>query len=1078
MDIQDSSDDAGVMKSRHMLVIGMGMTAMAFIEKLFAYEDKKTGTPGWSVIIVGEEVWMPYNRVGLTQYFVHRSPEDLYLQPQSWFMSHLSGRLSFIIKDPVCQLDTMKRIAWTKSGKGIAYDTCVFATGSKAAVPPYIKSTELDSTEGLFVYRTIDDLERMMNFAAKKPARKVAIIGGGLLGLEAAKAISELDSVSQVTVIERNKWILGRQLDEEGARMVLEQVRALGIEILLGAQVQSVTTSDDDIPVATGLMFEKSHFPCDMIVFAIGIRPRDDLAKSSGIEVDPHGGIVIGSDLSTSIPDTYGIGECAVWNGKSYGFIGPCVEMADVLAYNLTQGSSHRKRSMLTPDASTKLKLIGVNVACFGDYFADTKSLESVDIPGHGKTNKSTPVRALTYHDPFGPVYKKYIFSGDGKYLLGGIMIGDVNEYTKLLAIVRQRKPLEIPPGQLILGIPHTEGEFDGDDLDTTAQVCSCYNVSKGAISESAIAGCKSFGEVKARTKAGTGCGGCVPLATSIFNSAMKNAGHIVMNHICSHFQRSRQDLFMIVKIKELTTFKDIMKEAGKNPYSIGCEICKPAVASILSSIHNEFVMSPAHHQNQDTNDKYLANIQRNGTYSVVPRVSAGEITPTKLQALGTVAQKYGLYTKITGGQRIDLFGANKHDLPDIWEELGLAGFESGHAYGKALRTVKSCVGTTWCRFGVGDSVGLALELEERYKGIRAPHKFKGGVSGCVRECAEAQAKDFGVIASTKGWNIYVGGNGGAKPRHAELLATDVSRKKAIKIIDRFLMLYIRSADRLQRTARWIESLGEGGQNGLEYLKRVIIDDSLGICKDLDEAMDALVGTYFDEWAEVVRSPEKRALFHQFANTNETKEGSELIEERGQLRPPDWPEESSPLKFHLKDILEGNWKWRKVGKLQDLHPTNEGSTSIVINYSDTQIAVFRLASGILYATQQLCPHRRAFVLSDGLLGDTPEGKPYVSCPLHKRNFSLLGGDCISDDKFKIMTFEIREEAGNLYIKLPEPTEMDAILGTSKWMLRKAGEETIERGPSHHIEIVAPTSGPITSALSSGSCLASNKNLDW
>ncbi|KAF8974666.1 hypothetical protein BDZ97DRAFT_1900252 [Flammula alnicola] len=978
-----------------VLVIGMGMTALAFIEKLFEQDAEETGGKGWTVTVVGEEPYVAYNRVGLA----------LYLQTLPWYKSHPPNQLNYITNDACFNL--------TPAGNGPAqemlgfelnFDICVFATGSQAAIPPYVKPADIHTTRGIFAYRTVEDLNGMINYTQERPVKKVAVIGGGLLGLEAAKALSDLDPVSQVTIIERNKWVLSRQLDQEGGRIVLDQVKAMGIEVLLESRVQTIVTSKKAALILQWLTLRRwIRTLFDMVVFSVGIRPRDDLAKTSGIDTHLQGGIVIRDDLTTSLPNIYAIGECAAWEGKTYGFIAPGIEMANVLAFNLTKGPSHKMRKITTPDMSTKLKLVGVNVACFGDYFADSKLPGTVNIPGHSKHRKisatdHSQVRSLLYHDPFGPAYKKYIFSGDGKYLLGGIMVGDVDDYTKLLSLVKDQKSLDIPP----------DGEFEGDDLDDNTQICSCYNVSKGAISKAVAAGCKSFGEVKAKTKAGTGCGGCVPLATSIFNSEMKKLGHAVANHIY------------------------VMKEAGHNPNSIGCEVCKPAVASILSSLHNEFVMAPVHHQNQDTNDKYLANIQRNGTYSVIPRIPAGEITPAKLNALAVVAQKYSLYTKITGGQRIDLFGASKQDLPDIWEELGFAGFESGHAYGKALRTVKSCVGTSWCRFGVGDSVGLAVELEERYKGIRAPHKFKGGVSGCVRECAEAQGKDFGVIATSKGWNVYVGGNGGAKPRHAELLAADVSQKKAIKIIDRFLMLYIQSADRLQRTARWVESLGEGGKNGLEYLKRVIIDDSLGICEDLDQSMDALVGTYFDEWAEVVRNPEKRALFRQFANTDEIKRGSEIIEERGQKRPADWPEDSTPLKFDTNDIAEDHdeWQWRKVAKLQDLHPTTEGSTSIVINYSDTQLAIFRLPNGALYATQQLCPHRRAFVLSDGLLGDTVDGKPYVSCPLHnpqkldtnhkQKELHPPEGNCLSDDNYKIMTFEVKEEYGDLFIKLPEP----------------------------------------------------------
>ncbi|CAA7260243.1 unnamed protein product [Cyclocybe aegerita] len=1083
------ASDKGATMPR-ILIIGFGMTALGFIEKLFSYDTEDAEGPKYAVTVVGEEPWIAYNRVGLTQYFSHRSVEQLYLQPPSWYSSHLTNRLTHVTGDEVTKVDTTSQRAWTKNGLELHYDICIFATGSRAAVPSYTSPADIERTRGVFVYRTVEDLTRMMEYAENAHVKRVSVIGGGLLGLEAAKAATELESISNVTIVERNKWVLSRQLDQEGGRIVLEHVKAFGIDILLETQVKSLIFSEEEVPSLTGLQIhDGTTYSCEMVVFATGIIPRDDLAKACGIEVHPRGGIIVADDLATSAPNVYALGECAAWSGNTYGLIAPCIEMADVLAFNLTEGPTHKMRVMTTPDLSTKLKLVGVNVASFGDYFADQKPPGQVATK-HGKHKKATaayslPLRSLTYHDPFGSVYKKYIFTNDGKYVVGGMMVGDVNDYTKLHTLVQKRRPLEVPPGQLILGVPGKEGEFDGDDLDDDAQICSCYNVSKGAIAKCVKDGCDSFGDVKAMTKVATGCGGCAPLATSIFNSEMKKAGHAIMNHVCPHFKKSRQDVFMITKIKKLKTFAEVMAEAGENSMSIGCEVCKPAIASILSSLHNEFVMAPSHHQNQDTNDKYLANIQRNGTYSVVPRIPAGEITPVKLKAIAVVAEKYGLYTKITGGQRIDLFGANKQDLPDIWEELINAGFESGHAYGKALRTVKSCVGTSWCRYGIGDSVGLAVELEERYKGIRAPHKIKGGVSGCVRECAEAQSKDFGVIATSKGWNVYVGGNGGAKPRHAQLLAVDVSRSKAVRYIDRFLMLYIQSADRLQRTARWVESLDESGKNGMEYLKKIIIDDSLGICKELDEAMDALVGTYYDEWAEVVSTAERRALFRQFINTEETKKGIELIEERNQQRPADWPEEATSLKFDIQDIPKDDWQWRMVAKASDLRPSSEGSTSAVVNYSDTQIAIFRLHNGDLYATQQMCPHRRAFVLADGLLGDTPDGKPYVSCPLHKRNFALQDGECMTDDNYKIMTFEVKEENGGLLVKLPQPAAIDSVLGTSKWMIKQA-KKLVQQHGAKHVEIVGPSedvanASKTMSDATSGSCggtTCGNKELEW
>ena len=313
----------------------------------------------------------------------------------------------------------------------------------------------------------------------------------------------------------------------------------------------------------------------------------------------------------------------------------------------------------------------------------------------------------------------------------------------------------------------------------------------------------------------------------------------------------------------------------------MGCDICKPLAANILASCWNDFVLQKEHASLQDSNDYFLGNIQKDGSYSVVPRMAAGEVTPDGLIAVGQLAKKYGLYTKITGGQRIDLFGARVEQLPLIWEELIAAGFETGHAYGKSLRTVKSCVGSTWCRYGVDDSVGLAIELENRYKGLRAPHKIKFGVSGCTRECAEAQGKDVGIIATEKGWNLYICGNGGMKPRHAELLAADLDKATLIRYIDRFLMFYVRTADRLQRTSVWRDNL----EGGLDYLKEVLIQNKLNIAAELEAEMQQVVDTYECEWKKAVTDPETRKRFRHFVNSDQADQHITFIEDRGQIRP-------------------------------------------------------------------------------------------------------------------------------------------------------------------------------------------------
>ena len=641
----------------------------------------------------------------------------------------------------------------TAHGDEVAYDVLVLATGSDAVLP---RHTPGHNANGVFVYRTIDDLERLIEFAGTRKGTVGAVVGGGLLGLEAAKAMFDLECYEKVKVIERNRWVLSRQLDSDAGGMVVESVEKLGVDVLLSKRVGKIDTDSENNVV--GVRFEDGEcMPCSTICFAIGVRPRDELARKAGLGcADRGGGILVKNDLSTSEPDIYAIGECASWEGQTFGLIGPGVEMADVLAFNLTQAKLHQPREYKRPDLSTKLKLMGVEVASFGDFFADRDGPQYLPAKARRaqKTEKQSdvktltdglppaPVKALTYKDPFTNVYKKYLFTMDGKYLLGGMMIGDTKDYVKLVPMVKNQKELDVPPSELILGAKK-EGADEGDDLTDDVQICSCHNVVKGDVVTAVKDGtCKSIGDVKSCTKAGTGCGGCMPLVTAIFNKTMKDMGNEVKNNLCPHFNHSRAELYHIVMVKRLRTMADVMREAGTDANSVGCEACKPAIASIFASLWNKHVMDATTHGLQDTNDRFLGNIQRNGTFSVVPRVAGGEITPDRLIAMGQVAKEYNLYTKITGGQRIDMFGARVDQLPDIWRRLVDAGFESGHAYGKSLRTVKSCVGSTWCRYGVQDSVGLAIDLELRYRGLRSPHKLKGGVSGCVRECAEAQNKE------------------------------------------------------------------------------------------------------------------------------------------------------------------------------------------------------------------------------------------------------------------------------------------------------------------------------------------------
>jgi nitrite reductase (NADH) large subunit len=664
------------------------------------------------------------------------------------------------------------------------------------------------------------------------------------------------------------------QIDDIGGVVLRRRIEELGVTVHLATASTRIVTGQNGEragEVVALALKDGTDLPTDMVVFSAGIRPRDELARGCALELGERGGIDIDDRCRTSDPDIYAIGECAAYNDRLYGLVAPGYHMARVAASALAGDAGDAGQVFTGFDMSTKLKLMGVDVASFGDAFAHT--------PG---------AHVISVIDTVAEVYKKLVVSPDKQHLLGGILVGDAHSYAQLVQLVQNRIPLPPHPEDLLM--PAREGGRPAglgvDALPDAAQICSCHNVSKGQICE-AIGAQKltAVGAIKDCTKAGTGCGSCVTLISELLTKELRKAGVVVSRRLCEHFDHSRQELYHLVRLHKLRSFEELIAQHGEGR---GCEICKPAVASILASAWNEHILDRKHVPLQDTNDRFLANIQRDGTYSVVPRVAGGEITPDKLIVLGDVAKRYGLYTKITGGQRIDLFGARLEQLPQIWRELVAAGFESGHAYGKALRTVKSCVGSTWCRYGVQDSVSFAVRVENRYKGLRSPHKLKSAVSGCARECAEAQSKDFGIIATDKGYNLYLCGNGGMKPQHAQLFATDLDEETVIKYLDRFLMFYIRTADRLQRTAGWFNNL----EGGMDYLRQVLVDDSLGICAELEAEMALVVDTYQCEWKTAIDDPVKLKQFRPFVNSTRSDPSIVFIRQRDQHRPASWQEKT------------------------------------------------------------------------------------------------------------------------------------------------------------------------------------------
>ncbi|WP_049571851.1 nitrite reductase large subunit NirB [Streptomyces sp. SBT349] len=838
-----------------IVLIGHGMVGQRFLEELA--ERGLTGAT--RVVVLCEEPRPAYDRVHLTTYFTGTSPEELSLLPEGF--AERNG-IELHVGDPAVAVDRAARVVTSRSGAAFRYDTLVLATGSYPFVPPVPGR----DSEGCFVYRTIEDVRAIEAYARNRGTG--VVVGGGLLGLEAAGALNGLGLATHV--VEFNPRLMAIQVDEGGGAALRRTVEGMGLTVHTGVGGQEILANDAG--EVTGMaLSDGSVVEADLVVFSAGVRPRDELARAAGLAVGERGGVAVDERCRTSDPDVYAIGECALAaDGMVYGLVAPGYDMAVTAAESIARGRDSAT-TFLGADTSTKLKLLGVDVASFGD--------------AHGRAEGCLDV---VYADSRSGVYKKLVIARDGT-LLGGVLVGDADSYGLLRPLTGSVPPAA--PEQLVLPAGLAPPTALGPSaLPDDAVICNCHHVTKGVI-RAAVAdqGAATVPEVKTCTKAGTCCGSCLKVLGELVNDELAACGVAVDTGLCPCFSHTRQELYEIVRALRVTSYRALLDEHGREAArgGDGCDVCKPAVASIIASLApaigaGRHVLDGEQAALQDTNDHFLANLQRNGSYSVVPRVPGGEITPEGLIVIGEVARDFGLYTKITGGQRIDMFGARVDQLPLIWARLVEAGFESGHAYGKALRTVKSCVGSTWCRYGVQDSVRMAIDLELRYRGLRSPHKLKSAVSGCARECAEAMGKDFGVIATASGWNLYVGGNGGATPRHADLLAQDLSDAELVRLIDRFLMFYIRTADRLERTSVWLERI----EGGLAHVQDVVVHDSLGICDDLEALMAAHVAGYRDEWADTLDDPEKLRRFISFVNAPDAPDPMvRFVAERDQIKP-------------------------------------------------------------------------------------------------------------------------------------------------------------------------------------------------
>lgn len=822
------------MKKQKLLLVGLGMVGHRFCERLMEEDQGRT----WQLTVLGEEPRAPYDRVNLSGLFSGKTAADLQLAPVSWYREH---GIDLHLGQRAIGIDRQRKEVITSLGQIYSYDHLVLATGSSAFVPN-IPGTQMP---GVFVYRTLDDLVAIQNYS--RNCQCALVIGGGLLGLEAAKALYDLGLAT--SVIEAADRLMPRQLDGPGAELLKSSIEALGVRVLTSQKITSMVGAHQ---VQGLLLNEGAVLPTDMVVISAGIRPRDEIARESGLALGSRGGIRVDARLRTNDPFVSAIGECALYDEMIYGLVAPGYKMADILVQQLSGG----QQTFTGADLSTRLKVLGIEVASIGDPFVSGQN-----------------IGCWTSCDADRGIYRKLVYEKPSRKLRGAIMVGDCAPYPIIYSLYQRQAAVD----------EQAETHFvrafvAGAGLPDTL-ICSCENVPKGSIVQCIAKGARDVKTLQKNCGAGSGCGSCLSLVKEILHEEMAKLGEAIDRSLCEHFAFSRPELYQLIKSTRIKSFDELLLRYGRCGH--GCEICKPTAASIFASLWSEYVLKPEVATLQDTNDRFLANIQKNGTYSVVPRIPAGEITPAKLLVIGRIAEKYQLYTKITGGQRIDLFGARLEELPLIWSELIAAGFESGHAYGKSVRTVKSCVGSTWCRYGVQDSVAMAILIEERYKGIRSPHKIKMAVSGCARECAEAQSKDVGVIATENGWNLYVGGNGGMKPRHAELLAADLDDVTLIRYIDRFLIYYIRTADRLMRTSTWMEKLPDG----LSHLKKVVLEDSFGIGAEMEAEMASLVASFQCEWKTTLESPERLKQFRSFINSSEPDDSIQFVRQRGQIAP-------------------------------------------------------------------------------------------------------------------------------------------------------------------------------------------------
>ncbi|MBI4208531.1 MAG: NAD(P)/FAD-dependent oxidoreductase [Deltaproteobacteria bacterium] len=817
-------------RGKRLVVIGNGMAGARVVEEILKRDAKK-----FEITMFGAEPYGNYNRILLSNVLNGtETPTDIFINPLSWYEEN---GITLHAGVKAIEIDREKKVVVGRSlnkndspyaaenpplnGAAtveVPYDSVIIATGSRPFVPP----VEGYGGPGAFLFRTLDDCAQIEEYA--KGCKKAAVIGGGLLGLEAARGL--MTHHVHVTVLEAAPQLMPAQLDAKGGRLLRSAIEAMGIAVFCG---KITTRIERENGLIQRLIFKEGEpLETDMVVVSAGIRPVTEIAKASGLTVER--GIVCNDQMRTNDPEIFALGECVEHRGQIYGLVGPIWEQAEVLADVMTEADPKAKYT--GSKLGTKLKVMGVDLVSMGQT-------ESFDPAGE----------VVTYREPKRGIYQKLLIRNDK--LIGAILLGDVQVGDTLMQTFKEERKVSDNRSELLFGVPEVSSLTDVLEMPDSLQICNCNGVSKGEIRDRIrTENCTSVAQIGKCTKAGTGCGSCKMVIAQLIRAY---AGEIVSNPSEHYYvpgvPLEKSELIAAIQEKGLKSVSAIFRKlAGGKEHAES----KAGLASLLKSIWNE-----EYEDERDArfiNDRVHANIQRNRTFSVVPRIYGGVTSAEELIRIGTVAKKYKVpMVKITGGQRIDLLGIQKEDLPKVWKELGIP---SGHAYTKAVRTVKSCVGTDFCRYGLGDSIRLAQEIERRYQGIESPHKIKMATAGCPRNCSEAYVKDVGVVAIEGGkWEIYVGGAAGGTVRKGDLLCTVDTHEEVLKYVGRFIQYYREHAKYMERTYGFAERIGIG------QLKAVLIEDELGICNRLDTSIEASVQSYKDPWREEADLPADPAQF-------------------------------------------------------------------------------------------------------------------------------------------------------------------------------------------------------------------------